>query len=149
MLASGERLHAKAVIIATEAPVARRLLDDHYPSDGRSVTCLYFAADAAPIKEPILVLNGEGKGPINNLCVPSQVSPSYAPAGRSLVSVTVLGTHADQAALQDQVVAQLQKKDAQRAVGRALKITRRYLPCRAQARRSASRRSPLARRHPR
>ena len=30
-------------------------------------------------------------GPINNLCVPSEAAPSYAPAGRSLVSLTILG----------------------------------------------------------
>jgi hypothetical protein len=37
------------------------------------------------------VVNAEGKGPINNLCVPSQVAPTYSPKGRSLVSVTVIG----------------------------------------------------------
>ncbi len=41
--------------------------------------------------EPLLVLNGSGNGPINNLCVPSQVAPTYAPYGTALISVTVLG----------------------------------------------------------
>jgi phytoene dehydrogenase-like protein len=107
ILSSGERLHARTVIIATDAPTARRLLGDPYPADGRSVTCLYFAADEPPIKEPILVLNGDGEGPINNLCVPSQVSPAYAPPGQSLVSVTVLGPHADLDALRQSVRTQL------------------------------------------
>ncbi len=106
-LSSGERLHARAVIIATDAPTARRLLGDPYPAEGRSVSCLYFAADQPPIKEPILVLNGDTEGPINNLCVPSQVSPSYAPPGHALVSVTVLGAHADADALRDSVKTQL------------------------------------------
>ena len=56
--------------------------------------CFYFDADQPPVTEPILVLNGDGEGPINNLCVPSQVSRGYAPAGRSLVSVTVVGEDA-------------------------------------------------------
>ena len=43
-----------------------------------------------PIPGPWLVVNGEG-GPINNLCVPSEAAPSYAPPGRALVSVTILG----------------------------------------------------------
>jgi hypothetical protein len=43
------------------------------------------------LREPFLVVNAEGRGPINNLCVPSQVAPTYAPKGRSLVSVTVIG----------------------------------------------------------
>ena len=90
-LTSGEILQAGAVVIACEAPVAAKLLVDPAPPSGRGVTCLYFAADRPPIEEPILVLNGDGIGPINNLCVPSQVTPTYAPAGQALVSVTVLG----------------------------------------------------------
>ena len=109
VLASGERLSARAVVVATSAPIARQLLDDPYPADGRSVTCLYFAAPSPPIDEPILVLNGDGTGPINNLCVPSQVAPRYAPSGQSLVSVTVLGHHGDEQRLLDDVQQQLQE----------------------------------------
>ncbi|MGY8771058.1 MAG: protoporphyrinogen/coproporphyrinogen oxidase, partial [Pirellulales bacterium] len=90
-LTSGEVLQAGAVVVACEAPVAAKLLGDSKPPSGRGVTCLYFAAERPPIKEPILVLNGDGAGLINNLCVPSQVTPTYAPASQALVSVTVLG----------------------------------------------------------
>jgi phytoene dehydrogenase-like protein len=90
-LTSGEMLQAGAVVIACEAPAAAKLLVKSTPPSGRSVTCLYFAAERPPIEEPILVLNGDGVGPINNLCVPSQVTPTYAPDGQALVSVTVLG----------------------------------------------------------
>ena len=90
-LTSGESLQAGAVVIACEAPAAAKLLVDPTPPSGRGVTCLYFAAERPPIEEPILVLNGDGVGPINNLCVPSQVTPTYAPASQALVSVTVLG----------------------------------------------------------
>ena len=107
ILSSGERLSARNIIIATEAPVARKLLDDSHPADARAVSCLYFAASDPPLKEPILVLNGDGKGPINNLCVPSQVSSSYAPQGQSLVSVTVLGPKADEKTQLEEVRLQL------------------------------------------
>ncbi len=90
-LASGELLHGEAVVVACEAPAAAKLIGEPAKPRGQSVTCLYFAAEDPPIEEPILVLNGDGDGPINNLCVPSQVSATYAPAGQSLVSVTVLG----------------------------------------------------------
>jgi predicted NAD/FAD-dependent oxidoreductase len=40
----------------------------------------------------MLVLNGDGAGPVNNFAVISQIAPSYAPSGKSLVSVSVLGT---------------------------------------------------------
>ena len=55
----------------------------------------------------ILVLNGES-GPINNLCVPTTVSPSYGPKDRSLISVTVLGASYEEPQLQQQVRNQLQ-----------------------------------------
>jgi phytoene dehydrogenase-like protein len=94
-LVSGEHLQADSVVVACERPAAARLLGDSETDGeqalGQGVTCLYFAADEPPLKEPILVLNGEGEGPINNLCVPSQVSSQYAPPGKSLISVTVLG----------------------------------------------------------
>lgn len=107
ILTSGERLTARAVIVAADAPAARRLLGDRYPAAGQSVSCVYFVADKPPVAEPILVLNGDGEGPINNLCVPSQVSSSYAPPHKSLVSVTVLGQPPDSNALTDQVRVQL------------------------------------------
>jgi hypothetical protein len=43
---------------------------------------------------PVLVLNGDGAGPVNNFCVISQVARAYAPSGKHLISVSVLGTHA-------------------------------------------------------
>ncbi|MDC0936801.1 NAD(P)/FAD-dependent oxidoreductase [Pirellulales bacterium] len=107
LLSSGEQLSAREIIIATEAPIARQMLGDSHPAVGQSVSCLYCAAPQSPVVEPILVLNGDGSGPINNLCVPSQVSPSYAPDGQSLVSVTVLGCLADEQARLDQVHSQL------------------------------------------
>jgi phytoene dehydrogenase-like protein len=106
-LASGEQLQSEWIVVACEAPAAARLLDGDISAAGQGVTCLYFAADQAPVDEPILVLNGEGKGPINNLCVPSQVAPTYAPPKRSLVSVTVLGVANDENALITEVHAQL------------------------------------------
>jgi hypothetical protein len=57
----------------------------------RAESCLYFSAAEPPLQAPFLVVNAEGGGPINNLCVPSQVAPTYAPTGRSLISVTVIG----------------------------------------------------------
>ncbi len=105
-LESGQRFEAPHIVIATDIAAMKALTDNSsstYPPTAatvpassatdleKSVTCLYFSADTAPIDEAILVLNGEGHGPINNLSVPSSVSPSYAPEGKSLISATVLG----------------------------------------------------------
>jgi len=91
-LAGGETLRARATVIAAEGPSAAHLVGEVEPAS-RSVTCFYFAAEEAPLAEPILVLNGDGAGPINNFAVISKIAPTYAPAGKHLVSVTVLGIH--------------------------------------------------------
>ena len=106
VLDGGERFEAAAVVVAADATDARGLVDLAGPPRWRGVTCLHFAAERPPIAGPLLVLNGEGSGPVNNLCVMSEVSPSYAPAGRSLVSVTVLGSE-DRGGLEAAVRAQL------------------------------------------
>ena len=101
-LESGERLVAKAVVVATEGPEALRLAG--LPKMGsRSVSNLYFAADHAPIAEGLLVLNGEMTGPVNNLCVPSNVAPTYAPAGAALISASVLGMNPDEVTVREQL----------------------------------------------
>jgi phytoene dehydrogenase-like protein len=78
------------VIVAADGPAAARLIQE-LPSPGsRAVWCLYFAADHSPVGEPILLLDGENGGPVNNACVLSDVAPSYAPPGAALISVAVL-----------------------------------------------------------
>jgi phytoene dehydrogenase-like protein len=92
-LVGGGSVAAKAVVVATEGPEAARLTGRIPDPGSRSVSCLYFAVDRAPIEGPILVLNGEADGPVNNLCVLSEVSKGYAPNGAALVSATVLDGH--------------------------------------------------------
>lgn len=86
----GETIAAEAVVVATDGPEAVRLTGLRTPTARRSVWNLYYAADTPPVDAPILVLNGEGQGPILNLSVVSNVQPAYAPDGRALVSVSVL-----------------------------------------------------------
>ena len=82
---------ASKIVLAVEQPVALRLLGGNIEAPANAVTCLYFDAPSTPIVGAWLVLNGEGRGPVNNLCVPSEVAPNYAPEGRALISATVLG----------------------------------------------------------
>ncbi len=56
----------------------------------RAVTCLRFAAERAPLDEPMLVLDGDADGPVNDFHVASNVAPAYAPPGAALCSATVL-----------------------------------------------------------
>ncbi len=94
-LESGEEIRSRAVVIATEGPETERLVGEKKRSPMRGVTCLYFAFSEPPSTEPILFLDGDGKGPVINLCVPSQVAPAYAPPDMSLISATVLGCSED------------------------------------------------------
>jgi phytoene dehydrogenase-like protein len=91
-LAGGETVRGRAIVIAAEGPSAAHLVGEVEPAS-RSVTCFYFAAEEPPVAAPLLLLNGDGAGPVNNFAVVSRVAASYAPAGKHLVSVTVLGTH--------------------------------------------------------
>ncbi len=106
-LASGAREEADAVVVATDAPAAEELLPGMPPREMNAVTCLYFAAPEPPVRGPYLVLNGEGRGPVNNLAVMSEVAPSYAPEGQALVSVSVLEAAEDPEALEGRVREQL------------------------------------------
>jgi len=107
-LRDGETLEAPHVVVATEASEADRLVGDVSPIEGRSTMCLYYDAPRSPLDAPLLVLNGEGVGPINNVAVPSDVAPGYAPDDRALVSVVIVGTPAETGdALQRSVREQL------------------------------------------
>lgn len=87
-------VRAGAVVIATEAPEAARLLGIDVPAS-RSVTGLAFAAETPPRRGARLLLDGEAGSPLNNVAVMSEVSPAYAPAGRALVMVESLDTGPD------------------------------------------------------
>ncbi|MGB5986799.1 MAG: NAD(P)/FAD-dependent oxidoreductase [Desulfobacterales bacterium] len=90
-LVDGTALAAGAVVISSEAPATVSLLNLTQFQRSVPETCLYFSCPHTPAHPPYLLLNGNGRGPINNVVFPSSVSPAYAPRGKSLASVVVLG----------------------------------------------------------
>jgi len=88
---AGERFETSAVVIATDGESARSFLPTLPALRHNATTCLSFAAERDPVGAPLLVLDAEGSGPVNHVCVPSAVAPSYAPAGSALVSASVIG----------------------------------------------------------
>lgn len=92
-LASGEVIEASGVVVATEASVTAELVTGfiYQAPEWRSVTNLYFSAEQSPVGEAIIALDGTGKCLVNNVAVMSDVAPQYAPPGKSLISVSVLG----------------------------------------------------------
>lgn len=103
LLAGGEELPAQAVVIATDAATAARLLPGLPVPDGRTVTTYYHAADTRPLTEPTLLVDGTGS--VLNTCVLSEVSSFYAPPGTSLVATSVLS--ADEPGAHDVVLRRL------------------------------------------
>ena len=91
-LADGSIIKAPHIVVAVPQPVCARLLNIDAPVKSVAEACVYFSADwRPPIKNPFLVLNGEGNGPVNNIAFPSLVAPTYAPPGKTLIAAVVLG----------------------------------------------------------
>jgi hypothetical protein len=92
-LVDGEELRAPRIVVATDADAAAAWLPDLVSAPAwRSVSCVYWAAPESPLRgEPVLWLNGTGRGRVNHVVVPSDVATDYAPVGKSLVSATVIG----------------------------------------------------------
>lgn len=91
-LTTAESIDCRAIVLAVEGKEASRLTNGIIPSpEFNSTTCFYFAASHPPFHEPLLLLNGDNEGPINNLSVVSNVARRYAPAGQALISASVTG----------------------------------------------------------
>ncbi|WP_296702048.1 protoporphyrinogen/coproporphyrinogen oxidase [Thiocapsa sp. UBA6158] len=102
VLDTGERLRAGTIVLATEGNETARLLGRSHSAAvaGRGTTCFYFAASAPPIEGPYLMVNGEGRGRINSLLCPSNLSDHYAPRNESLIAVNVHGAEHNPDALE-------------------------------------------------
>lgn len=93
-LEDGRTISGKQILVATSQPVAEDLLQMQGDKGSVAESCLYYATDwTPPFKEPFLLLNGEGFGPVNNIAFPSLVAQDYAPAGKTLVAVVVVDDH--------------------------------------------------------
>jgi phytoene dehydrogenase-like protein len=96
VLEGGESIRTRAVVVATEGPALMKLIGDELPDPGSNGTVtLYYAADRPPVSEPVVMLDGEGHGPVNHAAVLSNISPAYAPAGRALIAAAVVGIPID------------------------------------------------------
>ncbi len=84
-------INADNVVVATDGPTAAKLLDLDDPGSN-PVSCVWFSADIPPTTSRSIVLDGTNSGPVVNLAVMTNVSPSYAPAGRHLIAAACPGT---------------------------------------------------------
>ncbi len=92
-LESGEKLRARAVVVATEAFEAESLTGFQTVKGGVGQTCLYFEVPQIPRGEDHIMLTSE-LGLVQMVTPVSNVVPDAAPYGRHLVSATILGQDA-------------------------------------------------------
>lgn len=107
-LENGEKLYGEKIVIATDGFTAEKFLGKTQNLQFNKTTCTYFSADKSPLTEKLLVLNPDRKAKIHNLCVPSDIASSYAPAGKSLISVSTQGNvEEDEKTLVDSIKKEL------------------------------------------
>ncbi|MCX3061166.1 NAD(P)/FAD-dependent oxidoreductase [Streptomyces beihaiensis] len=95
----------RAVILATDAPTAARLLPGLRVPPFHGVTVFHHAVPQPPLAEPSLLLDADGAGPVAHTSVVSQVDPTRAPSGRALVSSTALGAEPTDGEVRTQLAA--------------------------------------------
>ncbi|GAA3576790.1 NAD(P)/FAD-dependent oxidoreductase [Microlunatus spumicola] len=83
-------LAGSAVVVATDPTTAGTLTGLDVPRM-KALTTFWYAADEPPSTRNLLHLDADHRGPLVNTAVMTNAAPTYAPAGRALVQVTVLG----------------------------------------------------------
>ncbi|WP_369187018.1 FAD-dependent oxidoreductase [Streptomyces sp. R08] len=84
-------IRCRAVLVATDARAAADLLPGLRVPDFHPVTVVHHTTDDPPATGAALLLDSDRGGPVAHTAIVSEVDPSRAPAGRALVSSTVLG----------------------------------------------------------
>jgi protoporphyrinogen oxidase len=93
-LLKGDFITADRILLATNPLALKELLPEYEIDLGsRNVSCLYFTSNIPPVSKPIIVLNGEDKGLVNNMCVVNLIQPTYAPKGSYLIAVNITKPH--------------------------------------------------------
>lgn len=93
ILENGEKIEAEKIVIATDAATSAKLLGEGQQVQFNGTVCLYFESDT-PLKmegEPYLIINSNKDETIDHLLIVSDVVKNYAPAGKTLISVSVVG----------------------------------------------------------
>jgi phytoene dehydrogenase-like protein len=90
-LAGGDEMQGEAVVIATDAPAARRLVGRDLPAEPVAATCVYFAVERSLYPGARILLNANPDAFVNHAVQLTNIAPTYAPPGRHLLSAIVLG----------------------------------------------------------
>lgn len=92
-LMNGESIEAETIVVATDGRSGSELLGEDREICFNGTICLYFESDRSPADEtPYLSINSNSGETIDHAIAMSEVAPSYAPAGKTLVSVSIVGS---------------------------------------------------------
>jgi protoporphyrinogen oxidase len=92
-LENGETIEAEKIVLATDAKTAAKLLGNEVKTEFNGTSCFYFTSNS-PLKmsdEPYLIINSNEDEVISHILPISDVVPNYAPVGKALISVNVVG----------------------------------------------------------
>jgi len=89
-LTDGSTFSAPHIIVATEATGLVGELS-RVKTTHQSTTHFHFVANEPPIKRPLIGLNTSPQCLVNNICTINQVAPDYAPEGKYLLSLSIVG----------------------------------------------------------
>jgi phytoene dehydrogenase-like protein len=92
-LENGEKIEAEKIILATNASATARIMGEKPTVSFNSTDCLYFASDTplSIFSKPYLIINANNNELIDHLVDISAIAPSYAPKGKTLISVSLVG----------------------------------------------------------
>lgn len=97
-LKTGETITADTVVLAVDATQSARLTGTPAPIEQafNHTTCTYFSADMDQLTRPenqkkLLLLNTHRSSAVHNVAILSDVAEHYAPAGKTLISVSTQG----------------------------------------------------------
>lgn len=91
-LEGGEILTTDRIVLATDPHTTDILLGETTNRIYNTTTCTYFSAESSPLRgQKMIALNPNRRGVVHNVCVPSDISPEYGNAGKSLISVSTQG----------------------------------------------------------
>ena len=87
----GETITSEAIVLAADgwSPLlGNRKLKDNC---GGKTTCLYFSSKKAPHRQSLIALKSAPVGLVNNVAVLNNTAANYAPEGKSLIAVSIIG----------------------------------------------------------
>ncbi len=92
-LENGETIEAEKIVLATNASATAQILREKPTVSFNTTDCLYFSSDLplSIFSKPYLIINANDNELIDHLVVMSDFAPSYAPKGKTLISVSLVG----------------------------------------------------------